>query len=212
MSHTKEFKIFVNSQLHDAKWPKETCAVVSKDVFGTQIPFVVRNDQVRRRHAEQKLIDELKKYLEPKSVLPTERPVTAVPLKLFLNYSPCSECSSRLIGFIDDCKKKMNLQISLEVVFSGIYEIARPSCDRGECGKSHKKLSHVEANITGLKFLIEHGATLRTFDQGDWRELASILKVSKVSAKAAKAEKRKKEDICMRKDLEELLPELSLGR
>ena len=209
MSHGTEFKIFVDSQLHDTDWPKEACVVVSKDVFGTQNPFVVRN-QVHRRHSEQKLIDELKKYLEQKSVLPTERPVTAVPLKLFLNYSPCSACSRYLRGFIDDCRSKFSLEISLEVVFSGIYKIARPSCKRRECGKSHKKLSHVEENITGLKFLIEHGATLRTFEERDWRELASILTLSEERAKEA-ISKRHTEDSRMRQDLRELL-ELSLGR
>ena len=215
MSHDTEFMIFVDSQLHGADWPKEACVVVSKDVFGTPEPFVVRN-QVHGTHSEQKLTDELKQYLERenRSVLPTEQRVTAVQLKLFLNYSPCSKCSFYLIKFINDCRSKFNLEISLEVVFSGIYKIERPSCKRGECGEKHKRLPSdvMEANITGLKSLNQHGAKLRTFDQRDWSELASILKVRKECADAAMAEKRKKEDICMRKDLEELLPELSLGR
>ena len=197
----EKFTIFVNSQLHGAVWPKEACAVVSKDVFGRETPFVARNN-FHGTHAEQELIEELKQHLkENRDVLPTERPVS---LKLFLNYSPCYDCSFRLCRFIDDCKSTYDLEISLEVVFSGIYKIARPSCKRGECGESHKKLSHVEENITGLKFLTENGAKLRTFEERDWRELASILELSEEFATAA-IENRKNEDIRMRQDLQELL-------
>lgn len=205
MSNDTEFKIFVDSQLHGVDWPKESCAVVSKDVFSTQKPFVVRS-QSHGAHSEQMLIKQLEKRLKPENgdVLPTKR---RVPLTLFSNYSPCSECSRCLIEFIDDCKK-FNLEISLEVVFSGIYKIARPSCKRGDCGKNHEKLNHVKENITGLKSLIQHGAKLRTFEEKDWRDLASILELPEERVEEA-IRKREEEDIRMRQDLKELLPEVS---
>ena len=204
-----EFMIFVDSQLHGADWPKEACAVVAKDVFGTQKPFVVRN-HFHGTHSEEELIHELEQYLEEnraRDVQPTKR---HVQLKLFLNYSPCFECSSRLIGFIDDCKSTFDLEISLEFVFSGIYNIKRPSCIRCECNTYHYKLNHVKANIEGLE-LIRDGATLRTFEEKDWRELASILELPEERAEEA-IRRRGKEDSRMRQDLQEMLAGPSFGR
>ena len=198
----------MDSQLHGAVWPKEACAVVPKDVFGTQKPLFFCRNYFHGKHSEQDVIQELEHYLEKnRDVLPTERPVS---LKLFLNYSPCYDCSCRLRRFIDDCESTYDLEISLEVVFSGIYNISRPSCKGGECGIYHTR-NHVEENITGLKSLIQRGATLRTFEKRDWRELASILELSEEFAKEA-IEKREKEDIRMQQDLQKLLPGPSFGR
>ena len=204
-----QFKIFVDSQLHGANWPKEACAVVAKDVFGTQKPFVVRNN-FHGTHSEEELIHQLEQYLEEnraRDVQPTKR---HVQLKLFLNHSPCSECSSLLIGFIRNCKRKFRIKMSLEVVFSGIYNIRRPSCRRCECNTYHNKFNHVEANIVGLE-LIRDRATLRTFEEKDWRELASILELPEERAEEA-IRRRGKEDSRMRQDLQEMLAGQSFGR
>ena len=169
------FDIFVNTSLHGGKWKRATCGVVynSRELFGKD--FVYENDSETQTHAEMVLLPRMIDAIRSVYGEQQSEEVT-LSVKVFLNNSPCGRCSSRILDFLKRIAVELDLAVSLEIVFSSIYKIWRPSCEN--C--SHRKIdpntdSDHEYNVGGLRRLMDGGVKLRPFLEEDWRQLASSL-------------------------------------
>ena len=167
----RELDVFVRSNLHGADWPKETCGVVfnSTQLFGTAI--VSYNEQ-SDRHCEVILMDHLRSQLSDQRPNIRQR---AMPLKIFLSYSPCSECSHFILRCLRQTQEELRLHLPLVIVFSGFYMINRPSCADWGCRHGEADSSIHEENRLGLLELMDNDVRLRPFLRDDWYQLASTL-------------------------------------
>lgn len=190
--------VFVNSGLHGADWPRETHAVAT-NVFGTERRIDVKNGL--GEHCEEALIRELWRVIEDREgrrAAGSNLPPLRKSLKMFISYSPCYDCSIRLIDFIK------HADIALEIAFSALCNIHRPSCIR-LCRHRLCEKFESQQNIKGLKALILEGVNIHPFTDDDWRELVAALGFSTaVAADAISRRAEMIEDNRMQSDFEEL--------
>ena len=68
---------------------------------------------------------------------------------------------------------ELNLIVTLEIVFSGLFSIDRPSCRH----HNHRKVvpQWSAENVAGLRRLMDGGVEVRPFQEQDWRDLATVL-------------------------------------
>lgn len=148
----------------------------------------------RRQHSEDAAIKHLKSLIGDKKL---RSPL----IKIYANYSPCHECSEKILEFLCSAKSEHNIDLKVELVFSNLYRVRRPSSERNPHYRRRlpSRTDH-EAQVEGLKKLHRHGVVLRTFTPQDWRDLANTLDVNplKVSCRENKCD-------LLRKDFEEIM-------
>ena len=172
-SSAKIVSIFHKSGLHGNRFQHIYIAfavVEYKDSRGeVHIPNKRNNG---RSHAERRMILYLEEQLE-KEMLCSQT------IKFYVNFSPCSKCSSRIISFLEAAKKR-NINIKLEIIVAHLYKIRRPSCLDGRHNKDHglpEPASH-KRNLEGLRKLSSvSGVDLHPFGKDDWQRFASLLLV-----------------------------------
>ena len=120
--------------------------VTSRDGLGET---VIAKNVLGRSHAEKNLIIKLRSFF-------TE-PRTAMNLKIWINFSPCSRCSGRLLDFFAKVSLYTNLR---EIVFPSLYRIQNSN------------------NVKGLRDLHFSGIFLKAFDEQEWLQLRQVLHVT----------------------------------
>ena len=152
------FDIYWNSNLHGCKWPNITCAVLCIPVCGILI-FHNKEDE----HAEVQIIDFINHILKPSA------PVT---VRVYMNYSPCGECSPLL----EQLLTRDQVKVSLHIYFVGLYKIKRTSCS------GHSASCSNDSSRNGFLKLLKYGKEnnqklqINTFDFGTWNQLVELLK------------------------------------
>ena len=145
---------FIKSGLHPdgskkETWPKETTVVCLIDNLDNSQKIVIQHNIPKDKHAEVVLVEYIKEELDPKEIK---------SITLYINYSPCFDCSVKLKKLKEDFP-------DLEIIFSAFYFIKRPSCTF-PCGCYTK-----EPNP--FRMLTELGAL--PFQTKDWDDLIKLL-------------------------------------
>jgi len=168
------FDDFYNSGLHTRnseeikyKWPRGTfcvlqinnnSAVVAKNTSRTYDDN--DNDNFEGQHAE---IIMLENHLAMHKNQDGE-------VKIYINYSPCSDCANKLIEFVCDREWRMKTAI----YFVQLYYAKRESCQQNN--NTCCKVSEGSQNEKGLRQLSQY-VTLRNFTNTQWQELEALLGV-----------------------------------
>lgn len=168
-STTDEFaevlQTFITSEGHDLGWNQRTFALVQYTSNGKTCHFVARNTFLR--HTEDDIIEHLKGQLK-------EGKVDSPNVKIYISFSPCHTCSQKLIALLDHTKSEHGMELNVEIVFSGLYRIKRPSCKKDwSCNGHLSKFTQADHdnNVAQLKNLQRKGVQLRTFKDQDWLDL-----------------------------------------
>ena len=153
------FDIFWKSQHHGHQWPRQTWAVVE---IGQEVTvFRNRNGQM---HVEMEVL----RHIDIKRA---ELPTPMLIVKIYMNYSPCNDCSKLLIQRL---QLWGNVGISMHV--TALYNIARRSCVIQEHPQAHID----DSSRPGLKELLQYGQItykiqIKTFDFLTWQLLIDRL-------------------------------------
>lgn len=186
-------KTFIRGEGHDLGWNKLTYAVVQYTSGGETQYFVAKN--IPPRHTEDAVIDHLKGQLE-------RQKLDSPNIKIYISFSPCHQCSQKLIALLDHAKLTYNIDLKVEIVFAGLYRIFRPSCISNftNCVSHLSRFpsKHNGKNVQGMMNLHSKGVHLRTFGDQDWLDLLKGLN------------HLKNKDELLKKDFE-LIMELSPG-
>ena len=173
---------FGHSGLHPLeRLTKDVFAVAQVEVPGSEpVTIFARNAKTSPRatkykiHAEENLIVKLSAFLLRLRDAPgggIERIVTGVTVTIWINYSPCFECSPRLEDFIHEMRNK-NVHMSMEIVFPHPYRIPLPT----ELHNCQHDLNL--KTLRGLLRLKSLGVFLKTFDEEEWRRLGEVLGIN----------------------------------
>ena len=161
---------FQSSGLHGQQFQHthKAYAVAVYRENGRKVTHFERNTWVS--HAEKEMI----KHLE--DVLEDERLRSEV-IRLYVNFSPCFECSRLIIDFLERAEQFYETDLSLEIIFSHLYKIRRPSCVDGSHSKNHQlpDVTSHNRNLQGLRRLSVWGVDLRPFTEKDWQKFAALL-------------------------------------
>ena len=172
------FKTFINSGRHPKRDVKDVYAVAQVRVPGSEpVTIFARNEKrsppttPRAIHAEENLIVKLSAFLLRLRDTGGGM-VTGVTVTVWINFSPCFECSPRLEEFILEMIKK-NVDMSMKIVFPHLYRIPLPTelhnCQRDLPLKTLRGLLRLERLVVlGLK----------TFDEEEWRSLGEVLGIN----------------------------------
>lgn len=194
ISEEEALEAMIKSGVHGQQRPRHVYAIA---VYNGNEYFTARNTN-RQDHAEVEAIAHLQGLLMSRQLQPRV-------IKLFVSASPCSECSQRIITFLETARWHHGVHLKIEVVFSSFYRIQRPSCNRrnpvcrdhNHCPLDNDHWTQVE----GLKTLkVEPDVVLRTFNKQDWHNLRSLLRVYNIGYRC-----RKKEDELLKKDFKEIM-------
>ena len=124
-----------------------------------------------RLHAERRLVNNYLNEIRPNDIAGT--------VKIFLNYSPCCypehECGKLLS---DLCNRRSPPPFKLEIVFSALHMVRRPSCPRNVSGSDCKCQGYVSTkHSVSLENLLnmDQSLILRCFTSQDWKELVCLL-------------------------------------
>lgn len=157
---------FLRSGVRGVRWPRGSYAVARYILKKETVFYRAKN--YRGRHAEDAVIEHFKDLLK-------ENHLKSQTIKIFFNNSPCHECSKKFIQFLDEAKKKC--KIKLEIIFSGLYMVRRPSNVDNPNYNGRLPSEEVHQNqVDGLKKLQDtKGVELRPFRNEDWGELLEAL-------------------------------------
>lgn len=136
-----------------------------------------RSQSEHGTHAETKIIDFLKKKMEQGQLFRNQT------IKLFVNFSPCCDCSDELITYLLDTKRRRGFDIKLQISFPALYKINRPSCEAGNHSVAHNRFDdwdHMH-NFQGLLKLRGSGVDLQVSGAKLWQGLADALGVPKIT-------------------------------
>ncbi|KAK7499824.1 hypothetical protein BaRGS_00008915 [Batillaria attramentaria] len=170
------------------------------------------------QHAERNMVDELTREYLTNTSDDTDKPFLRIAM--YVNYSPCngdSNCAAAVKEFHEKASEKY--EVSMEMVFVGLYYIRRPSCYyNGQEGAPTRPCTHYSLrlsedesrqHISGLRTLRDAGINLRTFEDRDWETLINYLVIerdgdrSELQGQMDEArDRRRKEDEYMRQDFE----------
>lgn len=177
--------IFIHSGLH-AKWPNKPKYII--DVYAiaeiklpgaANIIIMAKNDR-GRYHAEENLINKLRRHLESTSPRGGRRPIVDVTVKIWINFSPCYRCSRRILNFIEEMRRR-NIYMSVEIVFPCLYRIRRNYCEDNCYPHQHNLPSQQDhdSNVKGLLNLKHDGGVfLKVFNDEEWRKLQEVLRIN----------------------------------
>ena len=208
------FKTFIDSGRHPI-WPdrprrvEDVYAVAQVRLLGSEtVTIFARNEKrsppttPRPIHAEEKLIVKLSAFLIRQRDTGGGL-VTGVTVTVWINFSPCFQCSERLVDFIHEMRNN-NVDFSrVEIVFPFLYRIRRGYCERHcDTAGGHTLPSERDhaRNVQGLRRLRRAGVFLKTFDEAEWRRLGEVLRIPyKVP------ENRTRDDVNIRQDFLNLM-------
>ena len=161
---------FDGTRWHKGRAPNTTYCVVE---FPTELGCV-QIFQNGSNHAELKMIEELKKRIDELWDKGASAP-THVRIRVYMNYSPCSDCSDELEHCIDMYKDR-NIIIYFDIVAACPYKVSRPSCTKSwsQCPDGSNLHRHPagEINEKGLSiFNKTPQLCLRAFNKDDWQYL-----------------------------------------
>ena len=165
---------FRNSGLHGIQFQniRHAYAVVKyKDRRGKTHVHKERNTWVS--HAEREMIQYLENKLESEAL-------TSQTIKFYVNFSPCFQCSGHIVSFLEEAEQLYDIDLKLEIIFSHLYKIRRPSCLDGSHNKDHRLPEPAEhkRNLVGLRKLSSvYGVELHPFGEKDWQRFAVLLSV-----------------------------------
>ncbi|XP_025101274.1 uncharacterized protein LOC112568270 isoform X1 [Pomacea canaliculata] len=100
-------------------------------------------------------------------------------IKIYTSDAPCHECCQKFLQLLQTANLYHNQDLQIEIVFSGIHRIKRPSCVKENSCSLH--LSQIsdnqhQVNVDGLKALYNtRGVRLRPFTDQDWLDLLRAL-------------------------------------
>ena len=157
------FDVYYNSGLHGASWQSTTiciCKIMYEREENKNVQFVLK-ENARTGHAEALLLDHLE-ILESQGIKPKH-------LCLYINYSPCYQCSLRLCEYLE-----RHPTVGIEIVFCQLYYVQRHSCQQ-RCPGRICSQSGSEEIETGLYNLKVNNVSLRPFNWEDWKHLIKIL-------------------------------------
>ena len=155
VSIRKIFKTFYDSGLHGKEFPRTTFCIYELNNGEEKQVMIEKSCKV---YAEDKFITDMKTHLDKNKDL---------PMKLYINYSPCSGCTKKLITFVTDHR------IDLTIYFAHLYVIKRKSCEGKEGCNCDANGS--EGNERGLQELNHNSVKLKTFTKDISMELKNLL-------------------------------------
>lgn len=209
------YETVLNHKYPDGKWEKAMTTYLVWNIDGNEKYKIIKNDRkgARNKHAEMFLIDEIKIELISEAVRKTsmsECKETGGPkllcIMIYINNSPCSDCSKTLITFLEKHK-----QVSLRFYVTNLYNIRRKSCKSSKEDHINKvKESDHKANSKGLKNLMEHKrCEIMAFTKDVWEKLLHSVAVSKRCKKQLlnNYDKKMKGNDRSRKDEDEYIKE-----
>ena len=124
-------------------------------------------------HAEREMIQYLENKLESEAL-------TSQTIKFYVNFSPCFQCSGHIISFLEEAEQFYDIDLKLEIIFSHLYKIRRPSCLDRSHNKDHRLPEPAEhkRNLVGLRKLSSvYGVELHPFGEKDWQRFSVLLSV-----------------------------------
>lgn len=202
-NHREVMSTFMTNGVHGQVWSKTVYAVAHYSSGGATRYFTARNVN-RLSHAENGVINHVEDLL-------TSRKLTSPKIKLYLSYSPCHECSQRIVNLLTTARWCHHIALEVEIVFSALYRIRRPSCEKNR--SCHRHLPSYDdhiANVDGLKKLFRTpGVVLRTFTQRDWLQLWIALGFP--SFDIVRFNSRSEEDELLEKDFEQTMGMIRTG-
>lgn len=161
---------FLSSGWHGKKWPDKTYAILAPSAVARDIKIFESNgDGHAEVHLTTYLLDNLGSAVNGETKTITQR--------VYINYSPCSECSWEIQKLLHYAKQKYPyVDLQLHLIISSLYNIKRQSCKKRRLS-CHHDLSVKESNdnADGLKLLGGAGVQLSTFTMDHWKDLSTLL-------------------------------------
>lgn len=183
------YDTFINSGLHQERFVrvKDVYAIAQfRGVDG--IRRILRTNNTCSLHAEETLISHLTRYL-------TDGNLPSQTISIYINFSPCSACSKRLLKF-NSLAKKYGIDFNMKLRFASLYKLQRPSRN----GKMDARSQIIqESNLRWLQRLDADGYDLGTFCNDEWQFMAWYLQVPHNVPS-----QRQDEDDLMRRDFQML--------
>ena len=153
-------------------WPKVAIGLSKVDINWT-VSSRSETDKIKRSslskvyrttdnhtHAESQFLDSLRNI-----ILEKDKKIIQMNAELVQNYSPCSDCASKFVEFIENTKKK-DINFVLTIKFSNFYK-----CYYTQLNDSWKYLSPSKENIDGLVNLRRNDVALRLLEgERGWKE------------------------------------------
>lgn len=192
---------FRKSGSHERKYPSlPVFAVLTYEDKGRKV--AVRSRNTKKYHAEINMLSYLRAG-------PGKRWFCNETVKLYISLSPCRACSMALVAFLVQAETRSQT-IKMEVIFTHLYKINRPSCREGRHVRDHSpsNANDHDLNLKGLLTLLDRGVQLRTFEMKDWQRLSSALGVPMIPYTLSNA--RRQEDDELRRDWQILVGSVSV--
>ncbi|KAK7481388.1 hypothetical protein BaRGS_00027344 [Batillaria attramentaria] len=190
----KVLQTFISSGLHGSKhgWPTLVYALTLCRLNDQSVCLYKKNRG--RHHAEDNMLSFLKEAIVNRLFLSQQ-------LTMYVNYSPCHNCSDLIVKFLHWAELHYGINLQLEIAFPALYRIRRPSCE--EEGHTHKlaDADDHDRNVKGLERLKGIGVTIRPMNAVDWSTIARGLNVPFVYEGSA----RQQEDAVLHKDFKRVV-------
>lgn len=170
------FLVFRHSLWHGRDWPQKAKAVLAQSQLTGKAFF----SNTMNSHVEQEVISFLRTQFQTAADSQSLPSGSVINICIYINYTPCHECSLSLVTFVADAQTTFNIQLKLRLVCAGLYNINRQSCRF--CFHRVNDATSSD-NSQGLKHLVQAGVELKTFDTKDWNELSRILGVAKYGSR-----------------------------
>ena len=161
------FNVFYKSGLHGTMWPKGRTVCICKYMFelgdkNKYVGFALKENEVSQLHAEVQLLRHLEDLEENQGIIPKY-------LCIYINYSPCSDCSNELLIYLET-----HPSVGIEIVFCQLYYVQRRSCQQR---RPERKccLNGITEHEKGLYNLKANNVSLRPYNREDWKHLIKIL-------------------------------------
>jgi len=155
------FEDFLKSGTHGAQWPNRTWCVVQ---VNNGRPEVFRNEG--GTHAELYLLQYLRKQCNTQCL---------GNVRVYISYSPCSQCSEALIEFKTNVRN-LDMEIIAAAPYN-CYRISCPVCEKGYFDKNNYE--EFSENTRMLHMLSQNGINVRAFEYDLWVTLANLLNMAR---------------------------------
>lgn len=181
-SMKKIFGDFLHSGPHGAVWPNVTYCVVNLPCLN-QVHW--RKNQSNEVHAEVALMNYLllKDTITSEYIAQKRAGIGTPTISIYLNYSPCYNCSQELIQLKTNLIQRGLRRIELDIVAAfpfKCYHDKCPLCKNRYFWKTKDKngiftYKIFQNNTKGLMDLSSNYMPVRAFDLVEWRNLSMML-------------------------------------
>lgn len=194
------------------KWIKAMTTYLVWNIDGDKDPKIIKNDRKGggNEHAEISFIKYFRSLEHMMSKLSVSKKGKGTGgqkrlcITVYINNSPCSDCTNKLIAFLDKDKR-----ICVKFYVTNLYNIRRKSCKKENHYEEVDEKIH-DDNAQGLKNLMLPGrCEIKAFTKNVWEELLDLVTVSKKCKKQLLEDydKRMKGNDRSRKDEDENIQE-----